>query len=112
MAIYSHKEKISFRKLLKDYEYVEYSDDQLIDYLSIGWNLKTKIPITDIKYNHENFPNKLNIDEVEYISKNFYPFAWSPVLVDENMNLIDGQHRFYMARNFVGLKYLDVYIQF
>lgn len=111
MAKYTEKQKISFRKLLNEYEYVEYSDVQLGDYASLGWSLKTKFPINEIKYDYTTFPNKLIIDEVDYLSKNFYPFAWSPLLVDENMNLLDGQHRYTFAKNFVGLKYLDVYIK-
>lgn len=68
-----------------------------------------KMPINEIKFDIENYPNELNNKEVEYIVKDFHLEGWEPIFIDPNGYLTDGQHRLTAAKR-MGLKYIDVVI--
>jgi hypothetical protein len=76
------------------------------------WSSLDKVPISKIKIDSRffSYPNKVDLSEVNYIVNNFSEDAWSPILINEEFYLLDGQHRLMVAK-FMKLKYIDVIIQ-
>ncbi|MBI4359525.1 MAG: ParB N-terminal domain-containing protein [Candidatus Jacksonbacteria bacterium] len=67
-----------------------------------------KFPIQQIK--RKKLRNAVNMDDVFYMLMNFEKEAWTPVTLDHDYFLIDGQHRIELAKQ-MGLEYIDVVIQ-
>ncbi len=93
---------------LKRQKYIE-SSDSLGDLSYLNWKLESKIPIDQIKYDPNKYPNEIIPSDVIYMLDNFYPGGFHPIVVDKNFNLKDGQHRLKFAK-FIGLKFLDAWV--
>lgn len=76
------------------------------------WVLKEKVAIKDIKIDRSLFAwdNPVYPEQVEFLVTNFNREFWSPVIVNPEIYLLDGQHRLEVARRF-GLKYIDIVIE-
>jgi len=94
---------------LKRQKYIE-SSDAIGTGSNVGFELIEKFPIKKVKYNPSFFANHLNIKNVIAMIDEFYPFGFFPIRLDENFNLLDGQHRLKFAE-LCGLEYLDVWIE-
>ena len=75
------------------------------------WVVQTKIPIEKLKIDKSlfSFQNDVDMDEVEYMCKNFEISAWYPVMVNPDFFLLDGQHRLAAAQK-MDLQYIDVVV--
>ena len=75
------------------------------------WVVQTKIPIEKLKIDKSlfSFQNDVDMDEVEYMCKNFEISAWYPVMVNPGFFLLDGQHRLVAAQK-MNLQYIDVVV--
>jgi hypothetical protein len=92
-----------------DYLTSMYSNPQLQG----RWAVVTKIPIEKIKIDKSlfSFQNNVNLNEVEYMSRNFEQGAWFPIMVTPSYFLLDGQHRLATAQK-MKLKFIDVVIDY
>lgn len=77
-----------------------------------GFSFEDKISIKKIKINRKlfTFDNAVNMDNVDYMFTNFDKYLWSPISVNKNYYLLDGQHRLALAKK-LGLRYIDVMIE-
>lgn len=93
--------------------YIKSSNDLKNRYAKFnGFSFEDKIPIKKIKINRKlfAFDNSVNMDNVHYRLTNFDKYLWSPITVNKDYYLLDGQHRLAMAKK-LGLKYIDVMIE-
>lgn len=93
---------------LKRQKYIP-SSDSLGTGETVNWQLIEKVPIKKIKHDINDFPNKISMSEVLFMTEEFYPFGFVPIRIDKNYNLLDGQHRLKFAE-LCGLMYIDVWI--
>lgn len=93
---------------LKRQKYIP-SSDSLGSGEIVNWQLIEKFPIEKIKYDINNYPNKINMSEVLFMIEEFYPFGFVPITIDKNYYLLDGQHRLKFAE-LCGFMYIDVWI--
>jgi hypothetical protein len=93
---------------LKKQEYID-SSDSLGDASNIGWELVEKYPIESIIYEPNEYPNKLELNNVIDMVNEFYPFGFVPIRIDKKSKLLDGLHRLKFAQ-LCGFKYIDVWI--
>ena len=72
---------------------------------------KRKLPIEQIQFDVRvlAYPNNVNFDHVENIVANFDALGWTPIFINPDNYLIDGQHRLEVAKRF-GLKFIDVVV--
>ena len=70
-----------------------------------------KVPLSKIKIDKSlfSFQNDVSRSFVDFIVENFDKDFWMPILVNADFFLLDGQHRFQVAKK-LGLKYIDVAI--
>ena len=108
MKSYNSELTLDWRKL-KRQKYLD-SSDSLGDGSQIGWKLIEKFPIINIKLDTDTYPNPLKMNEVLNMIDNFYPFAYHPIRLNENYELIDGQHRLKFAQ-LCGFEFIDVFIE-
>src|SRR6266511_1762118 len=75
------------------------------------WVVVTKVSIEKIKVDKSlfSFQNEVDMNEVNYMCKNFHVGAWYPIMVNSDYFLLDGQHRIATAKK-MNLKYIDVVI--
>ena len=78
-------------------------------HVQLNWFFKSKVEINKIKLPKNR--NYIDKETLNSISQNFYPFAWEPVRVSPNMEILDGYHRLIAAKK-IGLKYLDILIDY
>lgn len=76
------------------------------------WVPKLKFPIKKIKFGKSrlSFHNEVSNIDVNEIVQYFDLNLWTPITLDEEGYLLDGQHRLEAAKR-MGLKYIDVVIQ-
>jgi hypothetical protein len=76
------------------------------------WSTVDKVPITKVKVDPRlfSYPNQVDSAQVNYMVENFSRNAWTPILVNEDFFLLDGQHRLQVAKR-MKLKYIDVIVQ-
>ena len=76
------------------------------------WSAVDKVPVSRIRIDARlfSFPNPVYQDAVKAIVESFDLDQWTPLLVNEDLYLLDGQHRLQAAVN-MGLKYIDVIVQ-
>jgi len=101
-------EEVKSWQWVKIRDYVPASDN-VGNYKILNWGLIEKFPISKIKFNPDNYPNKLNNAQVFSMIEEFYPFAFTPILIDRNNELKDGLHRLTFAI-WSGLEYIDVFV--
>lgn len=78
---------------------------------NVSYNIAApKVLIENIIIDKRFVPNPLSEYMVQTIFNYFYEWSWTPILIDENNYLLDGQHRLEFARR-LGLKYIDAVIQ-
>ena len=94
---------------LKRQDYLE-SSDAIGDGSSGGLSLICKFPIDKIKFDSTKYPNCLKLSQVIEMIDEFYPFGFYPILIDEEDNLKDGQHRLKLAE-LCGWKFIDVWVK-
>ncbi|MBU4360604.1 ParB N-terminal domain-containing protein [Patescibacteria group bacterium] len=77
-----------------------------------GFYSEDKVSIKKIKINRKlfAFDNAVNIENVNYMLMNFSKDLWSPINVNTDYYLLDGQHRLALAKK-LGLNYIDVIIE-
>ena len=77
-----------------------------------GFSFEDKIAIRKIKINRKLFvfDNFVNMDNVYYMLANFDKYLWSPITVNKDYYLLDGQHRLALAKQ-LRLRYIDVMIE-
>jgi hypothetical protein len=77
-----------------------------------AWKSVDRVPIRKIKIEKSllAYPNEVDKQEVRYMLANFDNKVWIPVLVNQNFNLLDGQHRLAVAKR-MRLKYIDVIVE-
>jgi hypothetical protein len=77
-----------------------------------AWKSVDRVPIRKIKIEKSllAYPNEVDNQEVQYMLANFDSTVWIPVLVNQNFNLLDGQHRLAVAKR-MHLKYIDVIVE-
>lgn len=107
MKSYNSNEILNWKQL-KKHKYLE-SSDSLGDGSQIGWKLIEKFPIDKIKHDANTYQNSLNLNEVINIINEFYPFAYQPIRLNYNHELVDGQHRLKVAE-LCGFEFIDVFI--
>ncbi len=64
-----------------------------------------KVPIEQIK-RPESYPNELDEREAFRILRYFDRDRWEPVYIDANYNLLDGQHKLWVAHQ-KGYRFID-----
>jgi hypothetical protein len=76
------------------------------------WSSLDKVPISRINIDTRffSYPNKVDVSKVNDIVKNINGADWSPIVVNEEFFLLDGQHRLLAAR-FLKLEFIDVIVQ-
>ena len=76
------------------------------------WVFKQKVKINDIKIDKSlmSFDNPIFDSTLNNIVNNFDQNFWIPITVNNDLYLLDGQHRLEAARR-MNLKYIDVVIQ-
>ena len=89
--------------------YLDSSDALWGGYQQKIFDLVEKYPISKIKYDKENYPNPINIAVVSRMHRNFYPYAFTPIIINSKSELIDGQHRLELASWF-GWEFIDVLV--
>lgn len=79
---------------------------------TLSYKSEDKVPIKKIKIDRKlfSFDNPVNMDDVHYMLMNFSKDIWTPITVNTDYYLLDGQHRLALARLF-GLNYIDVVIE-
>ena len=77
-----------------------------------GFSFEDRTAIEKIKINRKlfAFDNSVNMDDVYYMLVNFDKYLWSPITVNKDYYLLDGQHRLALAKQ-LGLRYIDVMIE-
>jgi hypothetical protein len=95
---------------VKRQEYIPASD-ALGNCEILGWKLIEKFPIDKIKYDPNNYPNKLDLAQVLDMTNEFFPFGFYPIRIDKKGNLKDGLHRLTFAK-WSCLKYIDVFVEY
>ncbi len=75
------------------------------------WVVVKKVPISQIKIDKNlfSFQNEVDLNDVDWICKEFHIGAWDPIMVNSNYFLLDGQHRLAAAKK-MKLKYIDIVI--
>ena len=94
---------------LKKQNYI-HSSDNLGNGAQINWRLVEKFPIKNIIKNEESYPNPLKMNEVINMIDEFYPSGFHPKRINENYELVDGQHRLKFAQ-LCGFEFIDVFIE-
>ena len=76
------------------------------------WVLREKVSIENIKIDRSLFAwnNPVYPEQVKFLLENFNQEFWSPILVNQNLYLLDGQHRLEVAKQ-LELKYIDIIIE-
>lgn len=76
------------------------------------WVLKEKVPIKDVKIDRSLFAwdNPVYPEQVDFLVENFNQEFWTPIIVNPEIYLLDGQHRLEVAKR-LGLKYIDILIE-
>ena len=76
------------------------------------WSSVDKVPLHNIKIDQRllSFPNSLSKTHVNDIINNFDVNLWTPIVVNEDFYLLDGQHRLEAALQ-MNMNYIDVIIQ-
>ncbi len=107
MVSYSDKE-VKKWSWIKHQSYIP-SSDALGNGSAANRKLIEKFPIENINHNPNNYPNPISIQQVLEMLDEFYPFGFIPIRINEDGNLLDGQHRLKFAL-MCGLKYVDVWV--
>lgn len=76
------------------------------------WILREKVPVESIQIDRSLFAwnNPIYPEQVNFLIDNFNQEFWSPILVNSNLFLLDGQHRLAVAKHF-GLTHIDILIE-
>jgi hypothetical protein len=74
------------------------------------YEMRLKVPIDKIKYDKSMFVNELSQSRVLELLLNFDRMYWDVIIINEDMYLLDGQHRMRLAR-LMGLKYIDAVVR-
>lgn len=92
-------------------DYIESSDSLVsIETLNlVNWKIINKFAIDKIKYEVNKYYNKPDFSQIEYMKLYFYPFSWHPIRINNDYELLDGQHRLLFAKE-AGLKYIDIFL--
>ncbi|MDR1985189.1 MAG: hypothetical protein LBQ28_10280 [Prevotellaceae bacterium] len=110
MKAYNPEKNYKSRWLARQ-EYVHCSDAAAeSSIINLLYDIVEKYPIEKIKHDKENYPNSIDMTQVIYMSNNFYPNAFDPIVISQNSELKDGQHRLELAKMF-GWKYIDVFVE-
>lgn len=75
------------------------------------WVVVEKVLISQIRIDKTlfSFQNEVNLNDVDWICKEFHVGAWYPIMINSDYFLLDGQHRLAAAQK-MKLKYIDVVI--
>jgi hypothetical protein len=76
------------------------------------WTSVDKVPIEKVRIDRSLLAHPNDVDDIEVarILVDFEKEAWTPILVDQDYCLLDGQHRLKVAR-MLSLKYIDVIVE-